>query len=175
MSDAPRTVGHRKYRVGNLQGSFSMSSSQPNSTLYINNLNDKVTKEELCSQLYALFTTYGKVVDIVASKSKKMRGQAFLVFADQAGATSAMRACEGMLFYDKPMVRSAAISFSFRVWNSLFLAYFLCKVQVVCNTTERRPQLCSAKCSKCKSPCRANVKATARGPGKGGCGETSQA
>ncbi|KAF8741110.1 hypothetical protein AX14_005713 [Amanita brunnescens Koide BX004] len=80
-----------------------MSSSQPNSTLYLNNLNDKVTKEELCSQLYALFTTYGKVVDIVASKSKKMRGQAFLVFADQAGATSAMRACEGMLFYDKPM------------------------------------------------------------------------
>jgi RNA recognition motif-containing protein len=32
-----------------------------------------------------------------------MRGQAFLVFADQAGATSAMRACEGIAFYDKPM------------------------------------------------------------------------
>ena len=107
--------GHRKCPVGILQGSFSMSSSQPNSTLYVNNLNDKVTKDELCSQLYALFTTYGKVVDIVASKSKKMRGQAFLVFADQAGATSAMRACEGMLFYDKPMVRSAPISFYFRV------------------------------------------------------------
>ncbi|KAK2466170.1 hypothetical protein APHAL10511_001812 [Amanita phalloides] len=80
-----------------------MSTSQPNSTLYINNLNDKVNKDELCSQLYALFTTYGKVVDIVASKSQKMRGQAFLVFADQAGATAAMRACESMVFYDKPM------------------------------------------------------------------------
>lgn len=154
---------------GKLRGSLSagstnlsMSSSQPNSTLYLNNLNDKVTKEELCSQLYALFTTYGKVVDIVASKSKKMRGQAFLVFADQAGATSAMRACEGMLFYDKPMVRSAAISFSVRIWNLLSLAYFLCKNQVVRNTTERRPQLCSAKCSECQPPCRAYVKASAR-------------
>ncbi|KAJ8086552.1 hypothetical protein AAF712_002035 [Marasmius tenuissimus] len=79
------------------------SSNQPNNTLYINNLNDKVNKDELRSQLLALFTTYGRVIDIVASKSTKMRGQAFLVFTDLAGATSAMRACEGMLFYDKPL------------------------------------------------------------------------
>lgn len=32
-----------------------------------------------------------------------MRGQAFLVFADLAAATAAMRACEGMIFYDKPL------------------------------------------------------------------------
>ncbi|ESK97622.1 spliceosomal protein [Moniliophthora roreri MCA 2997] len=79
------------------------STSQPNNTLYVNNLNDKVNKEELRSQLLALFTTYGRVIDIVASKSPKMRGQAFLVFTDLAGATAALRACEGMLFYDKPM------------------------------------------------------------------------
>ncbi|KIK98736.1 hypothetical protein PAXRUDRAFT_823518 [Paxillus rubicundulus Ve08.2h10] len=79
------------------------SSSQPNTTLYINNLNDKVNKDELRSQLYALFTTYGKIIDVVASKSPKMRGQAFLVFTDLAAATTAMRACEGMVFYDKPM------------------------------------------------------------------------
>lgn len=83
-----------------------MAQSQPNTTLYINNLNDKVNKEELRSQLYALFTTYGKVIDVVASKSPKMRGQAFLVFTDLAAATTAMRACEGMMFYDKPLVRS---------------------------------------------------------------------
>ncbi|TFK75957.1 RNA-binding domain-containing protein [Pluteus cervinus] len=80
-----------------------MSSNQPNPTLYIKNLNDKVNKEELRSQLYALFTTHGKIIDIIASKSERMRGQAFLVFSDLAGATSAMRACEGMIFYDKPM------------------------------------------------------------------------
>jgi hypothetical protein len=84
--------------------SMASSSNQPNTTLYINNLNDKVNKDELRIQLYALFTTYGKVIDIVASKSQQMRGQAFLVFTDLAGATSAMRACAGMMFYDKPLV-----------------------------------------------------------------------
>ncbi|KAJ7047424.1 hypothetical protein C8F04DRAFT_936206 [Mycena alexandri] len=79
------------------------SANQPNTTLYINNLNDKVNKEELRSQLYALFTTYGKIIDVIASKSQRMRGQAFLVFSDLAGATTAMRACEGMVFYDKPL------------------------------------------------------------------------
>ena len=79
--------------------------SAPNATLYIKNLNDQVQKDELRAQLYSLFTTYGKIIDVVASKSTKMRGQAFLVFADLAGATTAMRACEGMMFYDKPMVR----------------------------------------------------------------------
>lgn len=81
-----------------------MSGNQPNTSLYINNLNDKINKEELRAQLYALFTTYGKIIDVIATKSAKMRGQAFLVFTDLAGATSALRACEGMVFYDKPMV-----------------------------------------------------------------------
>ena len=85
--------------------SHLLTMSQPNETLYIKNLNDKVNKEELRSQLYALFTTYGKVIDIVAMKTEKMRGQAFLVFADLASATAALRACEGIVFYDKPMVR----------------------------------------------------------------------
>lgn len=81
-----------------------MASSTPNTTLYIRNLNDKVNKEELRSQLFGLFMTYGKIIDVVALKSKKMRGQAFLVFTDLAEATAALRACEGMIFYDKPMV-----------------------------------------------------------------------
>ncbi|KAI0353474.1 RNA-binding domain-containing protein [Trametes cingulata] len=78
-------------------------SSQPNETLYIKNLNDKVRKEELRAQLYALFTTYGRILDVVALKGPKMKGQAFVVFTDLAGATAALRGCEGMIFYDKPM------------------------------------------------------------------------
>lgn len=84
----------------------ALTLNQPNNTLYVNNLNDKVHKDELRIQLLALFTTYGKVIDVVASKSPKMKGQAFLVFSDLAGATTAMRSCEGMMFYDKPMVCS---------------------------------------------------------------------
>ena len=80
------------------------SSVAPNPTLYINNLNDKVNKDELRAQLFALFSTYGRVIDVVARKGDKMKGQAFLSFTDLAEATSAMRACEGMIFYDKPLV-----------------------------------------------------------------------
>lgn len=80
-------------------------SSQPNTTLYIKNLNDKVKKDELRTQLFALFTAYGRIIDVVALKGQKMKGQAFVVFTDLAGATTAMRGCEGMVFYDKPMVR----------------------------------------------------------------------
>lgn len=76
----------------------------PNTTLYIKNLNDKIHKSELRSQLFALFMTYGKVIDVVALKGQKMRGQAFLVYTDLSEATAALRACEGMIFYDKPMV-----------------------------------------------------------------------
>jgi hypothetical protein len=98
---------------------------QPNTTLYINNLNDKINKEELRTQLYALFATYGKVIDVVATKSPKMRGQAFLVFADLAGATSAMRACAGMTFYDKPLVRDCQpISVVFQVDPTRFTLSF---------------------------------------------------
>ncbi|CEL57615.1 U2 small nuclear ribonucleoprotein B'' OS=Homo sapiens GN=SNRPB2 PE=1 SV=1 [Rhizoctonia solani AG-1 IB] len=77
--------------------------SQPNKTLYIKNLNDQVKKDELKSQLYALFTPYGRIVDVVAIKNPKLRGQAFVVFQDLAGATAAMRAWDGELFYDKEM------------------------------------------------------------------------
>lgn len=81
------------------------TTTQPNTTLYINNLNDKINKEEIRSQLYSLFTTYGKLIDVVSTKTPKMRGQAFLVFTDLASATAALRACDGMVFYNKPMVR----------------------------------------------------------------------
>jgi U2 small nuclear ribonucleoprotein B'' len=86
-------------------------STQPNTTLYINNLNDKVNKNEIRSQLYALFTTYGKLIDVVATKTPKMRGQAFLVFTDLPSATAALRACDGMIFYNKPLVRIVPVSY----------------------------------------------------------------
>lgn len=81
-----------------------MSSNTPNTTLYIKNLNDSINKEELRAQLHALFLPYGTILDVVALKTAKMRGQAFVVFADLAAATTAMRSWDGESFYDKPMV-----------------------------------------------------------------------
>jgi RNA recognition motif-containing protein len=40
---------------------------------------------------------------VVAAKTYKLRGQAWVVFADVASATSAMRTMQGFPFYDKPM------------------------------------------------------------------------
>ncbi|CAL8329291.1 unnamed protein product [Merluccius merluccius] len=76
---------------------------RPNHTIYINNMNDKVNKEELKRSLYALFSQFGQIVDIVAMKTAKMRGQAFVVFKELAASTNALRQLQGFPFYNKPM------------------------------------------------------------------------
>lgn len=119
----------------------SKAMSTPNTTLYIKNLNDHIQKEELRAQLYSLFTTFGRIIDVIALKNTKMRGQAFLVFADLASATAAMRACEGMSFYEKPMVRLFSISF-YSSLTGADAAYRVCENKILCYSNERRPQLC---------------------------------
>ncbi|XP_047434253.1 U2 small nuclear ribonucleoprotein B'' [Mugil cephalus] len=76
---------------------------RPNHTIYINNINDKVKKEELKRSLYALLSQFGQIVDIVALKTMAMRGQAFVVFKELAAATNALRQLQGFPFYNKPM------------------------------------------------------------------------
>jgi len=75
----------------------------PQETVYINNLNEKVSKDELKKSLYAVFSQFGPIIDVVALKNFKMRGQAFVVFRDISDATNAMRQMQGFPFYDKPM------------------------------------------------------------------------
>lgn len=76
---------------------------RPNHTIYINNLNEKIKKEELKKSLYAIFSQFGQIMDIVALKTLKMRGQAFVLFKEIASATNALRTMQGFPFYDKPM------------------------------------------------------------------------
>lgn len=59
---------------------------------------------ELKRSLYALFSQFGQVIDIVAMKTMKMRGQAFVIFKELAAATNALRQLQGFPFYNKPMV-----------------------------------------------------------------------
>ena len=84
----------------------------PSQTLYLNNLNEKVKKAALKKGLYAALSSYGRIVDIVVCKTERLKGQAWVAFSDTASATQALRAMQGFTFYDKPMVRSAALSFS---------------------------------------------------------------
>lgn len=77
---------------------------RPNNTIYINNLNEKVKKDELKKSLYAIFSQFGQILDIVALKTLKMRGQAFVIFKEIQSSTNALRSMQGFPFYDKPMV-----------------------------------------------------------------------
>lgn len=76
---------------------------RPNHTIYINNLNEKIKKEELKKSIYAIFSQFGQILDIIALKTLKMRGQAFVIFNDVNSATNALRSMQGFPFYDKPM------------------------------------------------------------------------
>lgn len=77
---------------------------RPNNTIYINNLNEKIKKDELKKSLYAIFSQFGQIIDIVALKTLKMRGQAFVIFKEIQSSTNALRSMQGFPFYDKPMV-----------------------------------------------------------------------
>lgn len=75
-------------------------------SLYVTNLpSAKIQKDDLRLSLYTLFTTYGSVLDVIALKTMKMRGQAHIVFKDIQSATQAMRALQGFEFFGKEMVR----------------------------------------------------------------------
>ncbi|PRQ75035.1 hypothetical protein AAT19DRAFT_14057 [Rhodotorula toruloides] len=56
---------------------------------------------EIRRALYALFSTYGRVVDVVHTRAPRMRGTAFVVFRDLASSTAAMRGLDGESFYGR--------------------------------------------------------------------------
>ncbi|XP_059626414.1 U2 small nuclear ribonucleoprotein B''-like isoform X2 [Cornus florida] len=75
----------------------------PNQTIYIKNIDEKVKKEELKRSLYALFSQYGRILDLVTLKTAKLRGQAWVVFSEVTAASNAVRQMQNFPFYDKPM------------------------------------------------------------------------
>lgn len=76
----------------------------PNQSLYVQNLSEKLQKEDLRRALYMLFSTYGPILDVTALKTPKMRGQAHVLFRDVQSATQAMRSCQGFEFFGREMV-----------------------------------------------------------------------
>merc|ERR1719436_1167112 len=75
----------------------------PNQTLYVNNLNDKINVETLKKSLREVFAAFGGIIDIVAMKSLKRRGQAWIIFKEISSATNALKSLQGFPFYNKPM------------------------------------------------------------------------
>ncbi len=54
--------------------------------------------------LYAMFSQFGRILDVVAMKTYRLRGQAWVVFTDTAAATNALRTMQGFPFFEKPIV-----------------------------------------------------------------------
>uniref|UniRef100_A0A8D2ANM7 RRM domain-containing protein n=1 Tax=Sciurus vulgaris TaxID=55149 RepID=A0A8D2ANM7_SCIVU len=65
---------------------MAVPETRPNHTIYINNLNEKIKKDELKKSLYAIFSQFGQILDILVSS-----------------ATNALCSMQGFPFYDKPM------------------------------------------------------------------------
>ncbi|XP_051632392.1 LOW QUALITY PROTEIN: U1 small nuclear ribonucleoprotein A [Manacus candei] len=82
---------------------MAVQDPRPNHTIYINNLNEKIKKDELKKSLYAIFSQFGQILDILVSRSLRMRGQAFVIFKELSSAGNALRSMQGFPFYDKPM------------------------------------------------------------------------
>eukprot|EP00931_Biecheleriopsis_adriatica_P034679 TRINITY_DN2000_c0_g1_i1.p1 TRINITY_DN2000_c0_g1~~TRINITY_DN2000_c0_g1_i1.p1 ORF type:complete len:242 (+),score=54.12 TRINITY_DN2000_c0_g1_i1:95-820(+) len=74
-----------------------------NQTLYVNNLNDKINVETLKKSLKEVFAAFGGIIDIVAMKSLKRRGQAWIIFKEVSAATNSLKSLQGFPFYNKPM------------------------------------------------------------------------
>ncbi|RKF62792.1 U1 small nuclear ribonucleoprotein A [Erysiphe neolycopersici] len=90
--------------AGQTQNGHKISNNAPNQTLYVTNIpSSKIQKEDLRRSLYILFSTYGTVLDVVALRTMKMRGQAHIVYRDIQTATIAMRELQGFELFGKEM------------------------------------------------------------------------
>ena len=59
---------------------------------------------ELKKSLRAVFSQFGKILDVLAFKTLKHKGQAWVIFEEVSSATEALKRMQGFPFYDKPMV-----------------------------------------------------------------------
>ncbi|KAL8387602.1 hypothetical protein RB595_009798 [Gaeumannomyces hyphopodioides] len=78
-----------------------VSQVAPNQTLYVRDIPSSrgLQKQDIRMALYMLFSTYGPVLDVVALKTAKMRGQAHIVFRDTHASTQAMRSLQNFDFF----------------------------------------------------------------------------
>ncbi|KAG7382795.1 hypothetical protein PHYBOEH_010233 [Phytophthora boehmeriae] len=76
----------------------------PNHTIYLNNLNDKIKADRMKATLYASLSQHGKILEIVMGRARRLRGQAWVTFDDIPSASNAMRAVNGSMIFEKPVV-----------------------------------------------------------------------
>ncbi|KAI3861248.1 hypothetical protein MKW92_031811 [Papaver armeniacum] len=75
----------------------------PNNTIHINNLNEKIKLDELKKTLKSIFQQFGNILEVLAFKTLKHKGQAWVVFEDVSSATNVLRQMQDFPLHDKPM------------------------------------------------------------------------
>ncbi|CUM67614.1 uncharacterized protein PRCAT00005314001 [Priceomyces carsonii] len=75
--------------------------NEPLETLYINNLNEKVSINTLENALRSNFEKYGTIIQITAHKSLKRKGQAFITFNNIEASKEALTRLQGHKLFDK--------------------------------------------------------------------------
>ncbi|KAK5998156.1 small nuclear ribonucleoprotein U1 [Cladobotryum mycophilum] len=80
-----------------------MAAELPVSTVYVQNLEERVRPEILTDALKTIFSEFGNVVDIIAKRNVKAKGQAFIVFDNPESAHEAIEEVQGFEVFGKPM------------------------------------------------------------------------
>ena len=80
-----------------------MTELAPNKTLYVRNLDESIKLPILKQDLQTIFSQFGTVLNVIAHKNIRMRGQAFVVFADQQAAEKALATVQEFPFHGKNM------------------------------------------------------------------------
>lgn len=72
-------------------------------TVYCRNLEERIKIPQLVESLQELFSEYGEIVDIVAKKNLKAKGQAFVTFDNAESAAKAIEEIDGFELFGKAM------------------------------------------------------------------------
>ncbi|KIX08597.1 uncharacterized protein Z518_03253 [Rhinocladiella mackenziei CBS 650.93] len=75
----------------------------PSATVYVKNLEERIKIDQLKTALTEIFSEYGNIIDLVAKKNLKAKGQAFIVFDSADDAAKAIEEVNGFELFDKPM------------------------------------------------------------------------
>lgn len=71
--------------------------------VYVRNLEERVKLEPLKEALKLIFAEYGNVIDIIAKRNLKAKGQAFVVFDRPESAAQAVEELQGFELFEKPI------------------------------------------------------------------------
>ncbi len=67
------------------------------------NLEERIKIDQLKEALTEIFSEYGEIIDIIAKKNLKAKGQAFIVFENVESAQKAIDEVQGFELFEKPM------------------------------------------------------------------------